>query len=295
MHLHEDAGRRPHRILLRLVTFNIRYESSVQDPGEAPWSVRCPKLCAQLRFLTTSHDGPFICLQEALDGQVGDVQAHLGPSWDHVGRGRDEGEREGEFSPIFYRRDVWQCGRSETRWLSPTPERPSRGWDAVLNRIVTVGEFRHRIHGTRVVVMSTHFDHIGVVARQNSAKLLIRFAKEWAGPDDDERSASAVVVGGDLNSTPDEAAYQTMTAPGSGMSDMATLLPESQRHGNTLTYTGFGNPNETASRIDFLFIHEPRTAKIETFAVLANRFDDGLYISDHRAVVADLDIPTSVS
>ncbi|POR35745.1 Uncharacterized protein TPAR_04067 [Tolypocladium paradoxum] len=283
-----DAAEHMTSMPLRLVSFNIRYATRRPVLGEQPWSVRCPKLCTQLRFVTAGHQSPFVCLQEALYSQVNDVQAHLGSSWAFVGRGRGEGETDGEFSPVFYRTDIWNCIRSETRWLSPTPEKPSRGWDANLNRIVTMGEFSHRATNTRVVVMSTHFDNIGVVARNNSAKLLTEFAKEWGRGKGTE--SSAVLIGADFNSTPDEEAYKAMTAPGSGMSDIADLVPESRKYGNHLTYTSFGEPTESPSRIDYLFIREPRTAKIETFGVLANSFDDQIRLSDHRAVVADLDI-----
>lgn len=271
---------------LRMITFNIRYATDDPVLGERPWSVRCPKLCSQLKFVTEGHESPFISIQEGLYSQVKDIQSHLGDSWAHIGRGRGQGETDGEFSPIFYRSDIWKCERTETRWLSETPEKPSKGWDAVLNRIVTMGEFSHKVTGTRVVVMSTHFDHIGVEARQNSAKLLIRFAKEWGH----QGTASAVLIGGDFNSTPDDAAYKTMTAPGSGMSDISDLVPEGKRYGNTLTYTSFGEPTEWPQRIDFLFIQEPRTARIKTFGVLTNSFDDQIRISDHRAVVADIEI-----
>lgn len=272
---------------LRMVTFNIRYATDDPVLGERPWSVRCPKLCSQLRLITEGHESPFVSLQEGLYSQVKDIQSHLGDSWAHVGRGRGQGETDGEFSPIFYRSDTWKCERSETRWLSETPEKPSKGWDAVLNRIVTMGEFSHKVTGTKVVVMSTHFDHIGVEARQNSAKLLIKFAQEWSHQG---KSASAVLIGGDFNSTPDDTAYKTITAPGSGMSDISDLVPLSKRYGNTLTYTSFGEPTEWPQRIDFLFIQEPRTARIKTFGVLANSFDDQIRISDHRAVVADIEI-----
>jgi endonuclease/exonuclease/phosphatase family metal-dependent hydrolase len=136
--------------------------------------------------------------------------------------------------------------------------------------------------------MSTHFDHIGVEARKNSAKLLIKFASEWSHG----RGVppSAVLIGGDFNSQPDDEAYKMMTAPGSGMSDISDLVPEDKHHGNHLTYTSFGEPNEHPQRIDFLFIQEPRTARVETFGVLANSFDDQIRISDHRPVVTDLQI-----
>lgn len=282
------AGKGAVSMPLRVVSYNIRYATQTPVLGERPWDIRFPKLCTQLRFITAGQQSPFICLQEALYSQVIDIQANLGPSWSHIGRGRGEGETDGEFSPIFYRSDTWSCIRSETRWLSKTPWKPSQGWDAVLNRIVTMGEFTHKATSTRVIVMSTHFDHIGVKARQHSAELLIEFAKEWG--QGSEIQPSVVLIGGDFNSTPDDGAYKTMTATGSGMSDLSSLLPLERHYGNHLTYTSFGEPTEWPKRIDFLFIQEPRTAVITDFGVLANSFDDQIRISDHRPVVADLEI-----
>ncbi|KAF7559570.1 hypothetical protein G7046_g4600 [Stylonectria norvegica] len=261
---------------LRIITFNIRYATGSPVLGERPWSIRCPKLTTQLNFITAGHDSPFICLQECLNSQIHDIQEHLGDAWSHIGRGRGDTETSGEFSPIFYRSASWKCERNETRWLSKTPEKPSRGWDAVLNRIVTMGEFSHKATGTRVVVMSTHFDHIGVKARKHSAELLIKFAKEWSvggtGPE-----ASVALVGGDFNSTPGEGAYQLMTAPGSGMSDMSDLVPESKHYGNHITYTSFGEAREVPKRIDFLFIQEPRTPRLTLMQRLVRGKARGIY------------------
>lgn len=272
---------------LRLVSYNVRNANPFPVAGEQPWRVRSPKLCTQLRFITAGHDNAFLCLQECFLSQIKDINARLGAEWAYVGRGRDARETDGEFSPIFYRPGVWECTHSETRWLSETPHKPSRGWDAALNRIVTIGEFTHRATGTKVVVMSTHFDHMGVKARENSARLLISIGKEWSG----RAELAAVLIGGDFNSTPDDGAYQMMVAEGSGMSDISDLVPPEGRYGNHLTYTSFGEPSEWPQRIDFLFIQEPRAAQIKTFGVLANSFDDNVRISDHRPVVADMDIP----
>ncbi|KFH41317.1 hypothetical protein ACRE_079710 [Hapsidospora chrysogenum ATCC 11550] len=287
-HAQQDTLQSQVRMPLRIISYNIRYATRNPVLGERPWDVRGPKLFTQLRFITAGHESPFICLQEALYSQIVDIRSHLGPVWSHIGRGRGEGERDGEFSPIFYRSDIWDCVRSETRWLSETPWKPSKGWDAVLNRIVTIGEFSHKARGTKVVVMSTHFDHIGVKARQHSAELLIKFAKEWG--QSGQNRPSAVLIGGDFNSTPDDLAYKVMTTPGSSVSDVSTLIPVDEHYGNHLTYTSFGEPQEAPQRIDFLFILEPRTAVIRTFGVLPNSFDDLIRTSDHRPVVSDLDI-----
>ncbi|KAL7795051.1 Endonuclease/exonuclease/phosphatase [Trichoderma ceciliae] len=281
-----DVTTLTHTMPLRMVTFNIRYATSSPVRGEKRWNERGPKLLNEINFITAGHENAFLSLQEVLYNQLQDIQSSLGPSWAYIGRGRDDGKKKGEFSPVFYRSDVWWLERSQTRWLSETPEKPSTGWGASHKRVVVMGEFSHKVTGTRVVVMSTHFDHKSTKARQHSAEHLMQYARDWS----QGHNASAVLVGGDFNSTPDDVAYRLMTAPGSGMSDLSDLLPEERHHGNRLTYTSFGEPNEWPQRIDFLFIREPRTAVVKTFSVLENVFDDQIRVSDHRPVVSDLEI-----
>lgn len=273
---------------LRLISLNIRYATNSPVNGEKPWRERCPMLTNQLRFITTGQENPFICLQECLYTQLKDIHNELGDSWSYIGRGREDGEQGGEFSPVFYRADAWTCVRHEVRWLSETPHRPSRGWDAANTRVVSMGLFAHKATGARVIVFATHFDHIGRVARKNSAKLLIEWAAEWAAAEGDD--APDVLIGGDFNSQTDDDAYRMMTARSSGMKDVFDLVPQREHYGNYLTYTSFGEAYENPSRIDFLFVREPRKAEIKTFGVLSNCFDDHVRISDHRAVVADMEL-----
>src|SRR3546814_15261924 len=47
-----------------------------------------------------------------------------------VGVARDDGKDKGEFSPLGFRRDRFTLVGSGTFWLSPTPDTPSKGWDA---------------------------------------------------------------------------------------------------------------------------------------------------------------------
>ncbi|KAM0327623.1 hypothetical protein ACHAQA_005916 [Verticillium albo-atrum] len=278
---------------IRVVSFNVRYASPKPLPKEKPWNVRCPRICAQLDFTTRGHDSAFLCLQECLYPQLQDIQAGLGPAWAHIGVGRDDGARNGELSPVFYRTDTWKCEIARNYWLSDTPEKPSRGWDAALPRIVTVGEFVHKRTGQKAVVLSTHFDHIGVRAREQSAKLLLRIVNQWT----EERPSNppaVVLIGGDFNSNPEDRSYKTIVAKGSGMADAFTLVPKEKRYGNEITYTSFDEPNQTAVRIDFIFVQDPSPVKVTAFGVLTNRFDDGVFLSDHRPVVADVEIPATL-
>ncbi|KAK1783618.1 Endonuclease/exonuclease/phosphatase [Copromyces sp. CBS 386.78] len=289
MTLPESPAPSSARIHIRFVSFNIRYATKSPVPGEQPWTTRRPRLCAQLNFLTSGHDSAFLCLQEVLFSQLMDIQDYLGPSWGHIGRGREDGKLAGEFSPIFFRVDQWECEDWKTYWLSETPEKPSVGWDAVLERIVTVGSFRHKATGKPVIVMSTHFDHRGQVAREESSKLILKLASEWRQMN--RHSDPPLVLGGDLNSTPTDRAYKTLTSSDSGLQDTSAVFPDELKYGNRkITYTSFGEPDEEPKTIDFLFVQRPPTLKLMLFGILSNKFDDGVLLSDHRPVFLDVEV-----
>ncbi|KAK4453114.1 Endonuclease/exonuclease/phosphatase [Podospora aff. communis PSN243] len=278
-------------IPVRLITYNIRFAIPHPVKGEKPWSVRRPKLCAQLNFITSAHPSAFICLQEVTYPQLQDIQSSLGPTWEHIGRGRNDGMKAGEFSPIFYQPAQWSLSRAQTYWLSPTPSVPSRGWDADLPRVVTIASFRHiPSDGTPMVVMSTHLDYRGTVARMESAKLLLKLARTWR----EEERGAAVFLGGDFNSAPESEVIERMTGEG-GMQDVRECVEEAGRYGNgEVTYTSFGEEGETSGRLDYLFVlgakGREKGVGFRGYGVLANRFDDKVYLSDHRAVVADVEL-----
>ncbi|KAL2760058.1 hypothetical protein ACRALDRAFT_1091215 [Sodiomyces alcalophilus JCM 7366] len=279
----------------RLISYNIRMAPNNPSAPEPHWRDRFPALLSQLNYETVARPESLVCMQEVLPTQLADISAGLGADWDYVGVGRDDGVAGGEFSPIFYRPDTWDMLDNTTYWLSETPEVPgSRGWDAALPRIVTVAHLRHIKSGLPFVYMCTHFDHVGQVARVESAKLLVRLAEQYAESTSTggEADATPVFLGGDLNIRPDNPAYLEMIAEGN-YHDVRDLVGEDRIHGHFYSFTGFhaGNPPESSmSRIDHIFVwrKEARDMDLLTYAVVENRFDDNLWISDHRAVVVDV-------
>jgi endonuclease/exonuclease/phosphatase family metal-dependent hydrolase len=281
----------PAPVGIRLITHNIRYATESHFKGEEPWPTRCPPLCSQLVFNSRGPEA-FICLQEVLHHQLMDVLSSLNEAatheakWAYIGVGRDDGKKAGEYSPIFYRPSIWHLNNWETRWMSETPNVPSKGWDAGCLRILTIGEFSHFKTGQKIVVMSTHLDNTGVRARQESAKIILAEVRRL----NNVVHPSATLLAGDFNSTPNDGAYQIMTSPDSPMEDLGLQIPQIKRYGNELTYTSFGHVDNEPCRIDFIFSRKGDELKYETYGVLANRFDDGVYLSDHRACVADLQL-----
>ncbi|KAH0426965.1 endonuclease/Exonuclease/phosphatase [Colletotrichum camelliae] len=278
-------------IPLRLITLNVRYAVKRSLlPNEELWGVRCPRLAAHVRTHTFGQTNTFVCIQEAQHQQLLDLHSELGSRWGYIGRGRADGDVDGEFSPIFYRIDHWVLEKTQTYWLSPTPDVPSSAWGATINRIVTIGLFRHKVSSTKVVVMSTQLDHRSAEARAESAKLLLSLARQWqTESSNDDQVVVPVFLGGDFNSGPTEEPHRLLTAKPDGMSDLKNLVPISHRYGNTITCTTFGEAEPTI--IDHLFVLNPAGIEFHNFGVLSIRFDDGVYYSDHRPVLADMEIP----
>lgn len=275
---------------IRVITKNIRYATESPFKGEERWPIRCPLLCSELIF-NSVESTTFVCLQEVLFSQLGDIldalneSASIGGDWAYIGVGRDDGKRAGEYSPTFYRPSVWILESYRTIWLSETPRVPSRGWDATSTRIATIGYFSHAQTAEKVMITSTHFDDSGKISRKMSAQML----PEILNFNSTMWYARACILVGDFNSPPDDEAYQIITGPESNMVDVRDLISPTKRYGENNTFTGF-NDEETAARIDFIFCKKPDigiTVNCESYAVLPNKFDDGVFSSDHRACIAD--------
>ena len=259
-------------------SFNIRYANG--DRGTIhEWANRRDTLTSFIRHADLSICG----MQEVLYEQLLDLQARL-PEYDYVGVGRDDGQTEGEFSPIFFRRSEWRALKSGTFWLSPTPDVVgSKGWDAVLPRIATWALLRHRQSGEQLICVSTHFDHIGVQARVESGRLILQQVRKIAG-------RLPMVLTGDFNVGMESDVYQSiMHDPDYPLLD--SYLVGAPHEGVFYTYHDFGRrPVERCSKIDFIFI-SPDIKVNRTLIPQESRIEGARIMSDHNPVVATLQLP----
>lgn len=221
-----------------------------------------------------------------------DPKTEAAKEWTYIGVGRNDGKKAGEYSPIFYRPSVWNLDSFKTLWLSESPNKVgSIGWDAEHPRIVTIGHFTHRAQGQKLVAMCTHFDNAGQRAREKSARMIIKTAKEETKTPPGE-PWKALVVAGDLNSEPSGEAYRILSGKYSELEDAQTR--SKWTYGEKNTFTGFdrkhGIYSEKAALLDFIFVDKRKKWEMEGYSVLPNGFEDkgGVVFSDHRAVVADL-------
>jgi len=150
---------------MNIITFNVRYNTA--NDGINAWPNRIEMVSGLLNF----HEPDIFGLQEALYEQITDIQDKC-PQYEWFGVGRDDGEKAGEFSPIFFNKSKFILLKKGNFWLSENCEKPGLGWDAACNRVVAWGKFQSKVTGKQFLVFNTHFDHKGVEARKNSAILI---------------------------------------------------------------------------------------------------------------------------
>jgi len=216
-------------------------------------------------------------LQEALYGQITDIQKNL-PDYEWFGVGRDDGKKAGEFSPVFFKKSEFILLKHGTFWLSETPDKPSKGWDAALNRIVTWGKFQSKVTGKQFIVFNTHFDHRGVEARKESAALIRKKIEEMTYD-----NALPAILTGDFNLTPDQ---EPILLIKKYLSD-AREISQEPPYGPAGTFNGFKWDAPLKERIDYIFVNDK--VKVLKYAILTDSKDQR-YPSDHLPVFAKIQL-----
>jgi endonuclease/exonuclease/phosphatase family metal-dependent hydrolase len=112
-----------------------------------------------------------------------------------IGVGENDEDPASEVNAIFYLRDKFELLEKKSIWLSETPDTCSRGWDADYNRMATFVTLRDKNNGKELTYINTHFDHVGRVARIESAKMIAERIKSLQAA-----GKKAIIVGGDFNS-----------------------------------------------------------------------------------------------
>lgn len=250
-----------------IMSYNIKLDYPKE--GENSWTNRKPFFINQLKF----YEPDVIGIQEALPNQMKDMDSLL-LDYSYVGVGRDDGKNEGEFSAIFYKKDKFKIIKSNTFWLSETPDQVSMGWDGVCNRVCSYALLEDKNSGKIFYVFNTHFDHVGTEARKNSATLIIKKIKEL------NTKNYPVVLTGDFNMEVDHESIEHIkeTLQDSKAIAKVTFGPEG-------TYNGFHFDKPVTRRIDFAFVSTEIV--VNKYAVLSDNWNLQ-YPSDHLPVFIEI-------
>lgn len=252
------------KVKVRWATFNIRLDTPLDSLNR--WGYRMERAAQFIKDAQLDVVGT----QEVLHSQFEDLKRML-PEFEGVGVARDDGKTKGEYSSVFYRKDVFDALDSGTFWLSEYPDSVGlKGWDAACVRVATWAKLKHKETGKIVMAVNTHFDHVGVEARKQSALLIIRKIKEIVGD-------RAAVLTGDFNVTDQSDAYQTITTNEFVLKDAHKIAEKVS--GVNYTFHNFTRqPLEKRSKIDFIFV----TPHIRVLSSDIPQEVEGALLSDHN-------------
>lgn len=260
-----NAQRKPANYI-NVMSYNIRYNNT-QD-GENAWPNRKDNVKALVKY----YDADILCVQEALALQVDQLSENT--NYDRVGVGRTDGKLEGEFSAIYFDKTRFVKKDGGTFWLSETPEKPSKGWDAAIVRVCTWVKLHDKWNKKDFIVFNTHYDHVGVKARIESAKLIKKKIMEIA-------PTLPVILTGDLNVTPETEAIATIKT---FLTDTKEITIE-PAYGPEGTFNGFKFNAPLKEKIDYIFVN--KGFNVQKFGVLTDSKNQR-YPSDHLPILARL-------
>ncbi|MCF2497980.1 MULTISPECIES: endonuclease/exonuclease/phosphatase family protein [Dyadobacter] len=254
---------------INVASYNLRYNTA--NDGVNAWPNRKENVKGLIRF----HEFDIFGVQEALIGQLKDV-AEL-TEFTFYGKGRDDGKEGGEHSAIFYKKDRFKALQSGDFWLSETPDKPGKGWDATCcNRIASWVKFQDLLSKKEFYFFNVHFDHQGVEARRQSGHLMVKKISEIAGK-------STVILTGDFNSTPETEQIKTIQ----GLLNDSHEVTKQPPYGPEGTFNSFKFDAAMDKRIDYIFVS--KNINVLKYGVLTDAKEQR-YPSDHQPVLIKVEI-----
>ncbi len=202
-----------------------------------------------------------------------------------VGCGR-ETDFKGESVPIAFRKDMFEMISCENFALSPSPEIMGTRFEGVGQsdnaRMATAVKLKPNGESEPFLFLNTHADHHAPEARQLEFSMLIEYMKS---------NGSRCVFTGDLNTLPNSPLLKIFSEDYSMPFIDATCKIEE-------TFHAFGTIRENKEwlkkfgtdkvKIDYIFT-TLKTSPESSFAVEDTPVD-GIYISDHRPVMAYIEV-----
>jgi endonuclease/exonuclease/phosphatase family metal-dependent hydrolase len=260
-------------VKINIATYNIRIQTSA-DSGARAWDQR--KIAVK-RIIDENRFDVFGVQEIVNKNQEADFKALI-PEFTYVGRGRDNFEgTKGEQIGVFFKSARFELLSHGSFFLSQTPDTLSKGWDAALRRMCVWLKLSDRNSESDFYVFCTHFDHKGVIARVESAKLIVNRVHQIAGD-------SPVIFLGDLNTSPESTEmYQTICADFDDTRAICTSKIEESVgtfNGYDVTKTAF----PISERIDYIFC---RRFLVNKYMVINTSYSKDTYPSDHFPILVE--------
>ena len=199
--------------------------------------------------------------------------------YDGYGLNRQTGKESGagECPGILYNTNVIKVVKNDkgenilgTFWLSETPDKPSKGWDANYYRTATWGLFEHIATGQRFFMVNTHLDHESVTAQVEGMKLIEQKLLEY-------EEDYPLYLTGDFN------VISTDKALDGVREFMRNARTYASVRDTNPTVNGFGN-SSSRKQIDHIYYSDYLKA-VEYYTIM-DAYNGVTYVSDHYPIYA---------
>ena len=249
---------------IKAMSFNIR-TANAKD-GTNSWEYRADAVLAMIQDQAPDVLG----LQEALLRQVQPLIYFL-DDYKWIGVGREDGKKDGEIMAILYNKKTTSLLKWGTYWLSETPDKPSKGWDAEYMRTATWALLKDKKTGKKYFLVNTHLDNSGAQARENGLALVIERIAAM-NPD-----GYPLLLMGDFNMTLDD---PSMAPAKKNLQNCRQIAAKSD---DLDTCHDWGR---NFSAIDFIW--EKGFGSCVEYETLTKEYGGRAYISDHYPILAKL-------
>ena len=251
---------------LKVMSYNIRM--GIAKDGTNSWEFRCP---ATIEMLNAQKPDVF-GVQEAFEFQIKFIEEYC-RDYKSVGVGRDDGKKKGEYMSIFWNKKTVSLLKWGTFWLSETPDKPSKGWDAHCRRTATWALMKDKKTGKKFYFVNTHLDHKGKEAQKNGLKLIVDRI-ESINP-----QGYPMILTGDFNIKPDNAALVELD---SRMQSTRKIAADTDNHN---TFNGW-SVKPTDSVIDYIYISG--FSSCPQYKTVTEKYAERPFVSDHYPIFARL-------
>lgn len=259
-----SPAKTPSRDEVKVISYNIRFVN--KKDGANIWQNRAKASPAMIKDYAPDVFG----VQEALFSQLEYLDEKL-PKYSFVGVGREDGKKKGETMAIFYNTRKVRLLDWGTYWLSETPDKPSRGWDADCKRTATWTLMEMKDSGRKFFYVNTHLDHRGDVAQQKGLELIV---ERIAAMNPEELP---MILTGDFNVSPEDPVLGGLNTK------MLDARKTALKTDSRATFNAWG---KSASIIDY--IYHSGFSECAEFETIVRQYKGVLYISDHYPIVARL-------
>lgn len=245
---------------MTIVSANVRCYTD-GDTGERNWHYRAPLMAQTLADAHADIIGLQECMRIHFD-YLRNVFEGYGSFIDY----RDQSENP-EGCPIFYSLSKFALLDKGSFWLSETPDRVSKGWNAACYRICSYAILKQRSDGKALAVFNTHLDHVSEAARINGIRLILEKLTAFGG--------MPCIIMGDLNDFENSITYQSATA----LFDDAKYKTDDTDSG--ATYHDWGQLTDNGC-IDYFLVSKTGIEVLQ-YKIIRTTYD-GVYPSDHYPI-----------